>query len=85
MVSHMNIADILNIKTTVSMTELRRNLSKIIQIAEDHPVVVLGRNKPELYLLSPMAYEALLDWIDDASLIRTIKSRRGGKTIKVKI
>ena len=81
----MNIADILQIKTTFSMTELRRNPRNIIRTTEVLPVVILNRSKPEFYIFSTKTYEALLDWIDDASLIETVKARRGGKTIKVKL
>ncbi|MBU3547803.1 MULTISPECIES: type II toxin-antitoxin system Phd/YefM family antitoxin [unclassified Polynucleobacter] len=81
----MDIADILRIKTTVSMAELKRNPKKIIGNADDLPMAILNSNKPKAYLLSAKAYEVILDFIDDASLIKTIKARRGGKTIKVKI
>ena len=81
----MNISDILHIKTTVSMTELSRNPGEIIKIAENLPVVILNRNKPKAYLFPAKAYEVLLDLIDDASLIKRIKARKGGKTINIKI
>ena len=67
------------------MTDLRRNPSKIMEIAGDLPVAVLNHNKPEAYLLSAKAYEALLDLIDDLTLVKTIKERKGGKTVKVKL
>jgi len=81
----MSITQIILAKTTVSMTDLRRNPSKIMEIAGDLPVAVLNHNKPEAYLLSAKAYEALLDLVDDVSLIKTIQSRKGGKTVKVKL
>lgn len=65
------------------MTELRRNPKAIIQAAEALPVAVLNRSKPELYVFSAEAYEELLDWVDDALLIQTIKARRSSKTIKI--
>jgi antitoxin StbD len=48
-------------------------------------VAVLNHNKPEAYLLSAKAYEALLELIDDVSLIKTIQAIKGGKTVKVKL
>lgn len=81
----MTITQTIHAKTTVSMTDLRRNPSKIMQIAGDLPVAVLNHNKPEAYLLSAKAYEALLELIDDVSLTKTIQSRKGGKTVKVKL
>ena len=67
------------------MTDLRRNPSKIMEAAGDLPVAVLNHNKPEAYLLSAKAYEALLELIDDLTLVKTIKERKGGKTVKVKL
>jgi antitoxin StbD len=81
----MNISDILRIKTTVCITELRRNPGEIIKIVENLPTVILSRSKPKAYLLPAKSYKALLDLIDDVSLIKTIKTRKSGKTIKVKI
>jgi len=81
----MSIEDILRIKTIVSMAELKRNPSKIIGNADALPVAILNRNKPKAYLLSAKEYEAVLNFINNASLIKTIKARRGGKTIKVRV
>ena len=82
---YMSITQTIHAKTTVSMTDLRRNPSKIMEIAGDLPVAVLNHNRPEAYLLSAKAYEALLELIDDLTLIKTIKDRKGGKTVKVKL
>ncbi len=71
-------------RTTVSMTDLRRNPSAILEDAGDAPVAVLNHNKPAAYLLSAKAYEALLDRLEDAELTRTVKQRQGGKRVKVK-
>ena len=81
----MSLTQTIHAKMTVSMTDLRRNPSKIMEIAGDLPVAVLNHNKPEAYLLSAKAYEALLDLIDDLTLVKTIKERKGGKTVKVKL
>jgi antitoxin StbD len=81
----MPITQTIHAKTTVSMTDLRRNPSKILDDANDMPVAILNHNRAEAYLLSAKAYEKLLDLLDDVSLIKTIQSRRGGKTVKVNI
>jgi len=72
-------------RTTVSMTELRRNPSGILEDAGDSPVAVLNHNKPAAYLLSAKAYEALLDRLDDAELTKIVQQRQGGKRVKVKL
>jgi len=40
---------------TVSMTDLRRNPSGILEDAGDRPVAVLNHNRPAAYLLSASA------------------------------
>lgn len=81
----MPITQTIHAKTTVSMKDLRQNPSKILDDANDMPVAILNHNRAEAYLLSAKAYEKLLDLLDDVSLIKTIQSRRGGKTVKVNI
>jgi antitoxin StbD len=72
-------------RTTVSMTDLRRNPSGILEDAGDSPVAVLNHNKPTAYLLSARAYEALLERLDDAELGKLAKQRQAGKRVKVKL
>ncbi len=81
----MKSTNILQPKSKVSMTDLRRNPWEVIRIAQDFPVAVLNRNKLELYLLSAELFETLMDFIDEASLIEINKARRAGKAIKVMI
>ena len=72
-------------RTTVSMTDLRRNPSGVLADAGDSPIAILNHNKPAAYLLSANAYEALLDRLEDAELTKVVKERKGGKTVKVKL
>lgn len=81
----MSIRNTLSTSSTATLTELRRNPNLLIQLSDNQPTIILRRNKPVAYLLSTKAYEALLELIDDASLIRTAIARKGGKTIKMKI
>jgi antitoxin StbD len=81
----MTITQTIYARTTVSMTDLRRNPSGILEDAGDSPIAVLSHNKPAAYLLSANAYEALLDRLEDAQLSKVVKERQGGKTVKVKL
>lgn len=81
----MSSRNTLSTSSTVTPTELRRNPNLLIQLSDNQPTIILRRNKPVAYLLSTKAYEALLELIDDASLIRTAIARKDGKTIKMKI
>ena len=79
----MTITQSIYARTTVSMTDLRRNPSGILEDAGDSPIAVLNHNKPTAYLLSAKAYEALLERLDDAELTKIVKQRQGGKRVKV--
>jgi antitoxin StbD len=81
----MSITQSIHARTTVSITDLRRNPSGILADAGDFPIAILNHNKPAAYLLSANAYEALLDRLDDIELGKIAKERQGGKTIKVKL
>ena len=80
----MDTPKILIPKATICITELRRNPNILKQLSDSHPTAISSRNKPIAYLLSTRAFEALLELIDDASLIRTVIARKGGNTKKVK-
>jgi antitoxin StbD len=72
-------------RNTVSMTDLRRNPAEVIEVASHSPVAILNHNKPAAYLISAEAYEAMLEQLEDAELTQIVKSRSGGRTVKVKV
>jgi antitoxin StbD len=45
---------------SVSITELKRSPSAVLEQAGSDPVAVLNHNRPAAYLLSPAVYEAML-------------------------
>jgi len=45
---------------SVSMTELKRSPSAVLEQAGAEPVAVLNHNRPAAYLLSPVVYESML-------------------------
>lgn len=53
---------------SISMTELKKNPTRVKRDAGLQPIVVLNHNKPAFYLLDPDLYEAMLD-ISMANLI----------------
>lgn len=46
---------------SVSITELKRSPSAVLEQAGSEPVAVLNHNRPAAYLLSPHVYEAMLE------------------------
>lgn len=81
----MPITQTIFARNTVSMTDLRRNPSEVIEVANQSPVAILNHNRPTAYLISATAYEEMLEQLEDAALTKIVKARAGGKTIKVKL
>ena len=46
---------------SVSITELKRSPSAVLEQAGSEPVAVLNHNRPAAYLLSPRVYESMLE------------------------
>lgn len=81
----MSITQTIFARNTVSMTDLRRKPSEVIEVANQSPVAILNHNRPTAYLISATAYEEMLEQLEDAALTKIVKARAGGKTIKVKL
>lgn len=71
--------------TCVSVTELKRNYTKILQQAAEQPVAVLNHNRPEAYLLPAALYERMLDMLDDAKDVSLVRERANGPFIEVSL
>ena len=71
--------------TCVSVTELKRNYTKILQQAAQQPVAVLNHNRPEAYLLPAALYERMLEQLDDAQDARLVRERANGPFIEVQL
>lgn len=81
----MSITQAIFARNTVSMTDLRRNPSEVIEVAKLSPVAVLNHNKPAAYLISAAAYENMLNQLEDAALTKVAKTLAGGKPAKAKL
>lgn len=71
--------------TSVSITELRRNVGGIIEEAGEAAIAILNHNRPAAYLVPAEAFEALIDKLEDLELAEIARQRSGGKTIKVSL
>ncbi len=69
--------------TSVSISELKKNPSAIIQNAEGFAVAVLNHNRPAAYLVPVATYEAMMNLLDDQVLARLVKERQNEATVKV--
>ena len=77
--------ELLYTNASVSISELKKNPTAVIDEADGFPVAVLNRNKPAAYLVPAAAFEALMEKLDDFELARQVKEREGEPTIKVSL
>jgi len=62
---------------SVSISELKKNPSALLNQAGGSPIAVLNHNKPAAYLIPAETYEWLMDLIDDYELAQVVEARRG--------
>jgi antitoxin StbD len=70
---------------SISITELKRNPSAVIEAADGESVAVLVHNKPSAYLVPAATYKRLLDRIEDLELAELVRSRASERRIKIKL
>jgi len=68
-----------------SISELKTNPMKVVASGNGMPIAVLNRNEPTFYCVPAQAYEALMELIDDAELLKITKERMNEETIKVSL
>lgn len=61
---------------SVSITELKRSPSTVIELAASEPIAVLNHNRPAAYLLAHATYQELLDRLRAAELREAIAASR---------
>ena len=66
-----------NILTDVaaSVSELKVNPMKVVAAGQGLPIAVLNRNEPAFYCVPAPAYEAMMELIDDAELLKLVRER----------
>ena len=62
---------------SISITELKRNPSAVIEAADGEPVAVLVHNRPSAYLVPAETYKRLLDRLEDLELAELVRARSG--------
>lgn len=71
----------------VSISDLKKNPAAVVAEAKLHQVAVLSRNKPVAYVISPEAWEAMLDMIEDREDAELVRERLAnpGRRIRVRV
>lgn len=72
-------------RASVSISELKKNPSRIIHQAQGSPVAILNHNKPSAYLIPAESFEALMEQIEDYELSRVVKEREVEPTVAVQL
>jgi len=70
---------------SVSISELKKNPSMLIEQANGEPIAVLNHNRPTAYLIPAKTYAFLLEKIEDFQLGLMIKNRQSEKESAVEI
>ncbi len=75
--------ELLYTNASVSISELKKNPSAVIDQADGFPVAVLNHNKPAAYLVPAAAFEAMMERLDDIELAKLVKERENEPSVKV--
>ena len=71
--------------TAASITELKANPMKVVSSGNGLPIAVLNRNEPAFYCVPAQAYEALMELIDDAELLKVVTERLDEDSVQVSL
>lgn len=72
-------------RASVSISDLKKNPSRIINQSEGAPVAILNHNKPSAYIIPADAFEALMEKLEDYELSQVVKEREHEPSIKVSL
>jgi antitoxin StbD len=70
---------------SVSISELKKNPSALIEQSDGEPIAILNHNKPTAYLIPAATYEALLEKIENYQLGIIVKERQHEKKSAVEV
>ena len=69
----------------VSVSDLKKSPSAIVEGAGDETVAVLNHNRVMAYMVPAESYEAMLDRLDDLALIETIRARADERPVAISL
>lgn len=72
-------------RASVSISDLKKNPSRIINQSEGAPVAILNHNKPSAYIIPADAFEALMERLEDYELSRVAQEREHEPSVKVSL
>jgi len=72
-------------RASVSISDLKKNPSRIINQSEGAPVAILNHNKPSAYIIPADAFEALMERLENYELSRIVQEREHEPSVKVSL
>lgn len=75
----------LHARSSVSISELKKNPSGIIAQSHGEPVAILNHNRPTAYLVPAASFETIMEMIDDQELIRLVRERQHEPAVAVSL
>ncbi len=60
---------------TISMSDFKRNPTKVLREAGTNPVAVLNHNKPAFYMVDPSVFEVLIEQLADNAMMPLLQER----------
>lgn len=77
--------NIIHSNLSVSVTELKKNLTALLTAANQEPIAILNHRMPVEYLFSAAVYGKVLDLIEDLELVDLIRERQKQKEQAISI
>ncbi|MGK6312558.1 type II toxin-antitoxin system Phd/YefM family antitoxin [Neorhizobium sp. DT-125] len=72
-------------EVAVSVSDLKKNPTGIVESATGAPVAILNHNRVMAYMVPASTYEAMIDALDDQTLVEIAKTRAGEKGVPVNL
>ena len=69
----------------VSVSDLKKNPSQVMAMANGESVAVLNHNRVMAYMVPAARYEAMMEHLDDLELAETIKQRADETPVRVSL
>lgn len=70
-------------RSSVSISDLKKNPSGIISQAHGEPVAILNHNRPTAYLLPAATFEVIMEQLDDLDLAQLVRERQAEANVRV--
>jgi antitoxin StbD len=72
-------------EVSASISELKTNPMKVVASGDGMPIAVLNHNEPAFYCVPAAAYEAMMELIDDAELLKIVEERMNEPVAEVSL